>query len=100
MQQAIRADPVAGAYATCQAAELRYWLSRIESGEALLVVSHGGIAEIGIVGLLGDVDASALGPSLDPCEGARLELDGDRVVSIQLLRYDGDRERAEAPIEL
>jgi broad specificity phosphatase PhoE len=98
IQQAIRSDPVAAAYATHQTAQLRYWLGRIQPGEALLVVSHGGIAEIGILGLLGDVDASPLGPSLDTCEGARLELQGDRVVSIHILRYDGDRERTETPI--
>lgn len=89
MQRAIRDDPVAAAYAAHQAAELRAWLARIDPGEALLVVSHGGIAESGIIGLLGEVDAAPLGPSLACCEGARLELDGDRVVGVRLLRFDG-----------
>jgi broad specificity phosphatase PhoE len=88
MQDAIRADPVAAAYATHQAAQLRYWLSRIEPGEALLVVNHGGIAEVGAIGLLGSVDVAALGPALDTCEGVRLELDGDRVIRVEALRFD------------
>lgn len=97
MRRAIQSDPVAAAYATCQTAQLRYYLSRIQPGEALLVVSHGGIAEAGIIGLLGDVDAGALGPPLDTCEGARLELDGDRVVSAKVLRFEGDHEVEAAP---
>jgi broad specificity phosphatase PhoE len=92
MQRAIRENPVAAAYATHQTAQLRYWLSRIEPGEALLVVSHGGIAEVGIIGLLGDVDVSGFGPSLDTCEGARLEFDRDRVTHVDLLRFNSDDE--------
>lgn len=92
MQRALRDDPVAAAWATHQTAELRAWLSRIDPGQALLVINHGGIAEIGVIGLLGDADASPLGRSFDTCEGARLELDGDEVVSVRLLRFEGDRE--------
>ncbi len=92
MQQAIRTNPVAAAWAAHQTAQLRYWLSRIDPGEALLVVNHGGIAEAGVIGLLGDVDASPLGRLFDTCEGARLELDGDRVAGVVMLRFEGDRE--------
>jgi broad specificity phosphatase PhoE len=92
MQRAIRDDPVAGAWAIRQTAQLRYWLARIDPSEALLVVSHGGIAEVGIIGLFGDANASVLGGSLDYCEGARLELDGERVVGVTMLRFEGDRE--------
>lgn len=100
MQQAIRTDPVAGAWVTHLTAQLRYWLARIEPGKALLVVNHGGIAEAGIIGLLGDVDVSGFGASLDYCEGARLGLDGDRVGSVELLRFEDDQERAEMPVAL
>lgn len=92
MQEAIETDPIPRAYATWLTAELRSWLSRIQPGEALLIVSHGGIAEVGIIGLLGDVDVSTLGSSLDTCEGARLEVDGDEVVSVRMLRFEDDRE--------
>ena len=100
MQRVIGTDPVAGAYATLQAAQLRQWLSRVESGEAVLVVSHGGIAEAGIIGLMDDTDVSGFGPSLDYCEGARLELDGDAVRSVALLRFQGDREVEVDPLSL
>ena len=92
MQQAIRTNPVAAAWAASQTAQLRYWLARIQPGEAILVVNPGGIAEVGVLGLLGDDDASPLGRSFDTCEGARLEFDGDRVVGLRLLRFEGDRE--------
>jgi broad specificity phosphatase PhoE len=92
MQQAIRTDRAAAAYAELQALQLRAFLARVQPGQAVLVVNHGGIAEAGVIGLLGDADAAPLGRSFDTCEGARLELDGDRVVSVRLLRYEGDRE--------
>lgn len=92
IQQAIRSDRAAALYAELQALQLRHYLAQVEPGESVLVVSHGGIAEAGILGLLGTVDMSGFGPSLDYCEGARLEVVGDRCTSVQLLRFDGDRE--------
>lgn len=92
MQQEIRTNPVAGAWATRLTAQVRYWLARIDPGEELLVVNHGGIAEVCIIGLLGDADAAPLGPSLDYSEGVRLELDGDRVVDVTMLRFEENRE--------
>lgn len=99
MQQAIRTDPVAGAWVIHLVAQLRYWLSRIDPGEALLVVNHGGIAEAGIIGLLGDIDVSDFGPSLGYCEGARIELAGETVRSVRLLRFDGNHEIELDPID-
>ena len=93
IQHAIITDRAAALYAELQALELRHELSRVEPGEAVLVVSHGGIAEAGIIGLLDGIDVAAFGPSLDYCEGARLELVGDRCRHVQLLRFDGDEER-------
>jgi broad specificity phosphatase PhoE len=100
MQAAIRADPAAAAYAAFQAAELRAWLARVDPGEAVLVVNHGGIAEIGIIALLGDVDVTPLGPSLGTCEGALLELDGDRCRRVRLFRFEGDQEREALSLDL
>lgn len=100
MQRALRADPVAAAYATHQRAQLRHWLGRVPPGEAALVVSHGGIAEIGIISLLGETDAGPLGASLDYCEGARLEIDGDRCRRVELFRFDGDQERVALVMDL
>lgn len=92
MQRAIRTNPTAGAWATYLTAQMRSWLTRIDPGESLFVVNHGGIAEACAIGLLGDSDATALGPSLDYCEGVRLEIDGDRVIELRVLRFDGNNE--------
>jgi len=100
MQGAIRTDRAAALYAELQALEMRHYLSHVEPGESVLVVSHGGIAEAGIIGLLDGVDLAAFGPSLDYCEGSRLELAGDRCRRVQLLRFDGDEEHESLTLDL
>jgi broad specificity phosphatase PhoE len=97
IQHVIRTDRAAGLYAELQALQLRHHLTQVEPGESVLVVSHGGIAEAGVIGLLPDVDLSGFGPSLDYCEGARLEFVDDRCTRIQVLRFDGERE-VEGPV--
>ncbi len=97
IQHAIRSNRAAGLYAELQALQLRHHLTQVEPGESVLVVSHGGIAEAGIIGLLPDVDLSRFGPSLDYCEGARLEFVDDRCTHIQILRFEGERE-VEGPV--
>lgn len=92
IQQAIRSDRAAGLCAELQALQLRHHLSQVGPGESLLVVSHGDIAETGIIGLLDGVDAASLGPSLDYCEGARLVFENDRCTYVETLRFDGDME--------
>jgi hypothetical protein len=99
IREIMRTDRTVGAYAALQAIYLRRYLSRIEPGESLLVVSHGGIAEIGIIGFLHDVDVGALGARLDTCEGALLELDGDRCRRVSLFRFDGDQEYEDVSLE-
>lgn len=100
IQQAIRTDHAAALYAELQALELRHELSRVSPGEAVLVVSHGGIAEAGIIGLLDGIGVAAFGPSLDYCEGARLEFEGDRCRRVHLLRFDGNDEHESLALDL
>src|SRR5690606_2918637 len=59
MQRAIRTNPTADAWATYLTAQMRSWVARIDPGEELFVVNHGGIAEACAIGLLGDTDATA-----------------------------------------
>lgn len=92
IQRAIRADRAAALYAELQALQLRHHLTRVEPGESVLVVSHGGVAEAGIIGLLDGIDVSGFGRSLDYCEGVRFEFDQDRVVRLNLLRFNNDDE--------
>jgi len=54
-------------------------------GRALLV-SHGGVIEQGVVGLLPEYDYSAWGPACERCEGIRLHFEGDIWVSAEILR--------------
>ena len=56
-----------------------------EDGHAL-IVSHGGIIELGVVGLLPDLDYSGWGPACDYCEGVRLFFLGPDCTGAQLLR--------------
>lgn len=92
IQHAIRTDRAAAIYAELLSLQLCHHLDRVEPGASVLVVSHGGIVEAGIIGLLGDVDVSGFGPSLDYCEGARLAWFDGRCQRIDLLRFDGERE--------
>jgi broad specificity phosphatase PhoE len=54
-------------------------------GRALLI-SHGGVIEQGVVGLLPEYDFSAWGPACQRCEGIRMQFEGDVCVSAEILR--------------
>jgi broad specificity phosphatase PhoE len=56
-----------------------------DEGRAL-VVSHGGIIELGVVGLLPDYDFSAWGMSCGYCEGVRLHFEGETCTGADILR--------------
>ncbi len=51
-----------------------------------LIVSHGGIVEVGAVACLPDADHSAWGPFCDYCEGVLLTFDGTAFVDAEILR--------------
>jgi broad specificity phosphatase PhoE len=56
-----------------------------EDGRAL-VVSHGDVIELGVIGLLPDYDFSFWGPSCERCEGVRLHFQGTDCTGAELLR--------------
>jgi broad specificity phosphatase PhoE len=56
-----------------------------EGGRALLV-SHGGVVELGVVGLLPAQDFSSWNPWCGYCEGVRLTFEGDACTAAHLLR--------------
>jgi broad specificity phosphatase PhoE len=64
-----------------------------ENGRAL-VVSHGGVIEEGVVGLLPDLDYAAWGKAFWYCEGVRLVFDGAACVSAEPLRLAGPAGRS------
>ena len=58
----------------------------LEDGRAVLLVSHGGVVEIGAVACLPDGDHASWGGSLDVCEGVRLSWDAGKFVNVEILR--------------
>jgi len=58
-------------------------------GRALLI-SHGGIIEQGVVGLLPEYDYSAWGPACERCEGVVMRFDGDVCTGAEILRLSND----------
>ena len=101
MQRAIQSEVGARAYADLHATHFRAWMERLESGSSMLVVSHGGVAELGILGLLGDrLNGHALGASLDYCEGVRLMFDGTDLRRIEALRFVDGLERQDVAIDV
>jgi broad specificity phosphatase PhoE len=57
----------------------------ISEGRSALVINHGGVVELGVVGCLPDADFSNWGDSVDYCEGARLYWD-DKFIRAEVLR--------------
>ncbi|MCB0118863.1 MAG: phosphoglycerate mutase family protein [Anaerolineales bacterium] len=61
-------------------------LERVPEGGSALVVSHGGVVELGVVACLPDADFMDWGDSVDYCEGARLFWDEGRFARGEVLR--------------
>jgi len=55
-------------------------------GRSALVVNHGGVAEMGAIACLPDVDHFAWGSHFDYCEGIRLFWDNGKFVDGEILR--------------
>jgi len=59
----------------------------ISEGRSALVISHGGVVELGVVGCLPNADFSTWGDSAEYCEGARLYWD-DQFIRAEVLRVN------------
>jgi broad specificity phosphatase PhoE len=81
----VRQSTVAATYAASQADLWRVELERVPDGGTLLMVSHGGIIELGAVGAVPRT-APSWGPALGYMEGVRLHWDGRKWSSGQVLR--------------
>jgi broad specificity phosphatase PhoE len=68
---------------------LRKQVGLLSNAGRLLVVSHGGSIELGLVGLLPEYDYSDWGPSCGYCEGVRLYFDASAsaCVRAEILRH-------------
>jgi len=84
--RALAQDGAFAAYARGQAA---IWLDiarAFPDGGRALIVGHGGAIEGGAVAAFPDADHVAWGRPARHCEGALIGVDGDRFVSIEILR--------------
>ena len=69
-----------------QAGLLRTIAASLPADGRALLVSHGGIIEAGVVGLLPEHDYSAWGPACERCEGVLMRFDGDVCTGAGVLR--------------
>jgi broad specificity phosphatase PhoE len=79
-------------YATRQSALWQRELERVPEGGDLLLISHGGLIELGAVSALGE-RVRTWGPPLGYVEGVRLSWDGRRWSSGEVLRVRAQRTR-------
>lgn len=61
-------------------------MDSISEDSAALVINHGGVVEIGVVGCLPDFDFSAWGGPVEYCEGARLFWEKGKFITCEELR--------------
>ena len=71
---------------TAQAELLRSLAAELSENGRALVVSHGGIIEEGVVGLLPQFPFDDWGPSCERCEGVLMRFEGDVCMGAELLR--------------
>ena len=81
----VRQSPVAAAYGASQAELWCTELDRVPDGGSVLLVSHGGVIELGAVAALPRV-APSWGPALGYMEGVRLRWDGQRWAAGEVVR--------------
>ena len=86
LARAMRTGSAAARFARRQAKLWQSIVSGLPANSRALIVSHGGIIELGAVGCLPDADHDAWGGMLDYCEGVRLSFDGKDFVGIEVLR--------------
>lgn len=84
--RAIQLGGVTTRFAQTQADFWRTVVENLPDGGSALLVTHGGIPEVGAVACLPQADHAAWGPFCDHCEGVRLYYDGERFTHIQILR--------------
>lgn len=95
-QDGVAESPVLAAFATLQAAIWRHVLNDIETGQAALIVTHGGMIEAGVMAAAPAFDWANAGGALGYVEGVRLWFEDDRCTHVVVLRFHGDQEGHQA----
>jgi len=62
-------------------------MTSISKGGSVLVINHGGVVELSVIGCLPDFDYSSWGGPVNYCEGARLYWD-DKFIRAEVLRVN------------
>jgi broad specificity phosphatase PhoE len=83
----IKQAGAAARYAQKLAKYYAHIMEFISEGRSALVITHGGVVELSVVGCLPHADFSAWGDSVEYCEGARLYWD-DKFIRADVLRVD------------
>jgi broad specificity phosphatase PhoE len=88
--EAIKRGQAADTFARDSARRWRAVAGHLPEGGRALMVSHGGVVELGAIGCLTAdgvaVDVAAWGGPLDYCEGVRLMFAGERCIDGEVLR--------------
>lgn len=69
-----------------QTALWKSFLSEVPDGEAGLVVTHGGLLEIGTIALLSELHMPIEGEAFAYCEGIRLRANGGMIKTVEQMR--------------
>ena len=84
--EVVKANGAATHYANQLVAVYIKLANYLADGRSALVITHGGVAEIGAVACLPDADHFAWGSHFDFCEGLRLFWDDGKFVNGEILR--------------
>lgn len=74
--------------AACHADLLRSVAASLPAAGRALLVSHGGVIELGVVGLLPDIDYAPWGTACERCEGVRMTFEGTKCVDAHVMRLE------------
>lgn len=84
--RAVKTGRHATSYAQSLAKLWRELVALAGDGGSVLVVTHGGVIELGVAACLPHADAAEWGLAARYCEGARLAFDNDACVAVEILR--------------
>ena len=84
--KAVRNGKAAARYAEQLAEFYSQLVDRLEEGESVLVINHGGVVELGAVACLPTANHDSWGPYFECCEGVRLFWEDGKFVNAEILR--------------
>ena len=84
--RAVKHGRHAASYAQDMTKLWRELIALAGDGGSVLVVTHGGVIELGVVACFQNADAEQWGPAASYCEGARLAFDNDAFIDVEILR--------------